>query len=196
MAGHAGRLGTRGRAAAAGLPQADLFALVDFSARPIEPSSAAGSAHHVHPALSGRAHALSPLPAADAAGDRAARPRAYDLVHLEFARGRQGRASPVPTSCTSATCTRRCAMPGTCSTSTCASRGSTAGMKSWLARWLLHYLRLWDLRTANGVDHFVANSHFIARRIEKVYRRDGDGRPPAGRHRRLRAAATRRTTTT
>ena len=29
-----------------------------------------------------------------------------------------------------------------------------------------------DTRTANGVDHFIANSQFIARRIQKVYRRD------------------------
>jgi glycosyltransferase involved in cell wall biosynthesis len=47
-----------------------------------------------------------------------------------------------------------------------------AGLKGWLARWLLHRVRLWDLRTANGVDHFIANSHFIRRRIEKVYRRE------------------------
>jgi glycosyltransferase involved in cell wall biosynthesis len=45
------------------------------------------------------------------------------------------------------------------------------GLKSLLARWLLHRARIWDLRTANGVDHFVANSRFIARRIWKVYRR-------------------------
>jgi glycosyltransferase involved in cell wall biosynthesis len=45
------------------------------------------------------------------------------------------------------------------------------GLKSLLARWLLHRARLWDLRTANGVDYFIANSHFIARRIWKVYRR-------------------------
>ncbi len=42
----------------------------------------------------------------------------------------------------------------------------------WAARACLHYLRLWDVRTALGVDVFVANSHFIARRIQKVYRRD------------------------
>src|SRR3990167_4401619 len=41
----------------------------------------------------------------------------------------------------------------------------------WLARYFLHKLRLWDLRSANGVDHFIANSDFIARRIEKTYRR-------------------------
>jgi glycosyltransferase involved in cell wall biosynthesis len=45
------------------------------------------------------------------------------------------------------------------------------GWKGWLARWILHRLRLWDLRTANGVDHFIANSQFIARRIRKIYRR-------------------------
>jgi glycosyltransferase involved in cell wall biosynthesis len=46
------------------------------------------------------------------------------------------------------------------------------GVKSLLARWILHRARLWDLRTANGVDHFIANSHFIARRIWKTYRRE------------------------
>jgi glycosyltransferase involved in cell wall biosynthesis len=46
------------------------------------------------------------------------------------------------------------------------------GAKSMLARWMLHRARMWDLRTANGVDHYIANSHFIARRIWKVYRRE------------------------
>jgi glycosyltransferase involved in cell wall biosynthesis len=45
------------------------------------------------------------------------------------------------------------------------------GVSGWLARWLLHRVRLWDLGTANGVDEFIANSHFVARRIQKVYRR-------------------------
>lgn len=45
------------------------------------------------------------------------------------------------------------------------------GMGGLLARWLLHRARFWDLRTANGVDHFISNSHYIARRIWKVYRR-------------------------
>jgi glycosyltransferase involved in cell wall biosynthesis len=43
--------------------------------------------------------------------------------------------------------------------------------RSLPARLLMHYLRMWDTRTANGVDHFVANSAFIAQRIRKVYRR-------------------------
>lgn len=37
---------------------------------------------------------------------------------------------------------------------------------------LIHYLRLWDLASAARVDHFVANSAFVAKRIEKHYRRN------------------------
>ena len=53
-----------------------------------------------------------------------------------------------------------------------AEAGLLRGPKSWLARVLLHYLRLWDARTADGVDHFIANSRFVAKRIRKVYRRE------------------------
>lgn len=52
--------------------------------------------------------------------------------------------------------------------------GMERGLKGWVARWLLHRIRLWDLRTANGVDVFVANSDFISRRIRKVYRRHAE----------------------
>lgn len=52
--------------------------------------------------------------------------------------------------------------------------GLTRGIKSVVARCVLHYVRMWDLRTANGVDAFIANSHFIARRIFKVYRRESN----------------------
>jgi glycosyltransferase involved in cell wall biosynthesis len=45
------------------------------------------------------------------------------------------------------------------------------GPKSWLARLLLHYMRLWDSRTLTGVEAVATNSNFIARRIWKVYRR-------------------------
>ncbi|ACB63618.1 glycosyl transferase group 1 [Burkholderia ambifaria MC40-6] len=47
--------------------------------------------------------------------------------------------------------------------------GVTKGPKSWLARSVLHYMRIWDQRTAHGVDAFVANSEFIGRRIRKIY---------------------------
>lgn len=52
--------------------------------------------------------------------------------------------------------------------------GLDSGLKGLLVRWLLHKIRLWDYRTANGVDHFIANSRFIARRIQKVYGRQAD----------------------
>lgn len=52
--------------------------------------------------------------------------------------------------------------------------GMSRGIKGALAKWLLHKIRLWDYRTANGVDHFIANSQFIARRVKKVYGRHAD----------------------
>ena len=45
------------------------------------------------------------------------------------------------------------------------------GIKSWIARVILHKLRLWDLRTINSVNYFIANSNFIAKRIQKFYAR-------------------------
>lgn len=47
----------------------------------------------------------------------------------------------------------------------------TTGVKGWIAKIILHYLRLWDLRTVNSIDCFIANSKFIGRRIWKNYRR-------------------------
>jgi glycosyltransferase involved in cell wall biosynthesis len=49
--------------------------------------------------------------------------------------------------------------------------GMSSGIKSMFTRWILHYLRMWDTRTVHGVDSFLANSAYIARRIEKVYGR-------------------------
>lgn len=50
--------------------------------------------------------------------------------------------------------------------------GLDKGLKGWIAKYLLHRIRKWDAQTANKVDYFIANSEFIARRIQKVYRRD------------------------
>ena len=49
--------------------------------------------------------------------------------------------------------------------------GLRRGLRGAVAKLMLHYLRLWDLSTVNRIDHFMANSHYIARRIHKVYRR-------------------------
>ncbi len=68
------------------------------------------------------------------------------------------------------------------------------GPRGFVARWALHRLRAWDARSADGVDQFVANSAFVARRVRKAYRRAARvvyppvdvarfarfGRPPAG----------------
>lgn len=52
--------------------------------------------------------------------------------------------------------------------------GLDHGLKGWMAKLILHYMRMWDTRTANGVDYFIANSKFIAKRIKKVYGRDAE----------------------
>ena len=43
------------------------------------------------------------------------------------------------------------------------------GLKGAAARLVLHWLRLWDIRTANNVDVWLANSSNVARRIRKTY---------------------------
>jgi len=50
--------------------------------------------------------------------------------------------------------------------------GLQRGLKGTLAKLMLSRMRMWDYRTANGVDYFIANSEFIASRIWKVYRRE------------------------
>lgn len=47
----------------------------------------------------------------------------------------------------------------------------TSGLKGLFARWQLHRIRTWDVRSSNSVDQFVANSRFVARRISKFYGR-------------------------
>jgi len=52
--------------------------------------------------------------------------------------------------------------------------GNTRGPISWLMRWQLHRLRQWDYINAQRVDHFIAISHYIERRIETFYRRKAE----------------------
>jgi glycosyltransferase involved in cell wall biosynthesis len=49
--------------------------------------------------------------------------------------------------------------------------GLQRGLKGGVAKWFLHHIRLWDYRTANGVNAIASNSQFIANRIWKIYRR-------------------------
>ena len=46
------------------------------------------------------------------------------------------------------------------------------GLKSLMAKYFLHQLRMWDLSTINRVDYYIANSKFIAKRIKKIYGKD------------------------
>ncbi len=39
---------------------------------------------------------------------------------------------------------------------------------------IIHYLRLWDESSSHRVDHFIANSENVARRIQKYYRRQAE----------------------
>lgn len=48
------------------------------------------------------------------------------------------------------------------------------GLEGWIAKIILHYMRLWDNRTANNVDYFISNSQYIAKRIQKCYRRTAE----------------------
>ena len=52
--------------------------------------------------------------------------------------------------------------------------GLNRGLKGFLAKIALNYLRGWDVHTSNRVDHFIAISHFVAKRIWRVYRREAD----------------------
>ena len=52
--------------------------------------------------------------------------------------------------------------------------GLDGGLKGMLAKYFLHKIRIWDASTANRVDHYVANSRYIARRIKKTYGKPSD----------------------
>ena len=49
-----------------------------------------------------------------------------------------------------------------------------SGVKGALAKCFLHYLRMWDAHSSNRVDAYVANSHYVARRIHKLYGKQAD----------------------
>jgi len=50
--------------------------------------------------------------------------------------------------------------------------GLSKGVKGFMAKLILHYVRIWDFATANRVDYFIANSKYIAKRIKKIYGRE------------------------
>jgi len=40
-----------------------------------------------------------------------------------------------------------------------------------IAPWIMHKIRLWDRLSADRVDYFISNSHYIQKRIKKYYKR-------------------------
>lgn len=45
-------------------------------------------------------------------------------------------------------------------------------IKGKITKVLIHYLRSFDVTSSNRVDHFIANSKYVAKRIKKVYGRE------------------------
>ena len=52
------------------------------------------------------------------------------------------------------------------------SRGFAGVIKNALARLVFQYFRRWDAASARRVDHFITNSHYNARRLQRFYGRD------------------------
>jgi glycosyltransferase involved in cell wall biosynthesis len=50
--------------------------------------------------------------------------------------------------------------------------GLLTGISGLTAKMILHKLRTWDIISANRVDHFIAISNHISKRIKKTYNRD------------------------
>jgi glycosyltransferase involved in cell wall biosynthesis len=48
----------------------------------------------------------------------------------------------------------------------------STGLKGMIAKSMLHYIRMWDISTANRPDYYIANSNYIAARIKKIYNRE------------------------
>jgi glycosyltransferase involved in cell wall biosynthesis len=50
----------------------------------------------------------------------------------------------------------------------------TSPLVKFFMKHLIPGLRLWDVTSANMVDRFVANSHYVARRIARIYNRNAE----------------------
>ena len=50
--------------------------------------------------------------------------------------------------------------------------GFQSGWKRWIAKLVINRLRKWDVKNASNVDHFIANSSFVAHRIADAYGRN------------------------
>ena len=46
------------------------------------------------------------------------------------------------------------------------------GIKGFFAKLILHYIRIWDLATSNRPDYYITLSHYVAKRIKRLYGKD------------------------
>lgn len=58
------------------------------------------------------------------------------------------------------------------------ARERIQGVTQRVMRFLLQFLRTWDINNSTGVTHFIANSHVVAERIKTFYGRDATIIPP------------------
>ncbi|MCB1080341.1 MAG: glycosyltransferase family 4 protein [Chlamydiia bacterium] len=47
-----------------------------------------------------------------------------------------------------------------------------SGVKGVVAKFFLHYLRMWDAHSSSRVNAYVANSNYVARRIKNLYQKE------------------------
>jgi len=50
--------------------------------------------------------------------------------------------------------------------------GLDKGLRGAIVRMIMHYMRIWDVSSADRVDYYIAISQYIAKRIKKIYGRD------------------------
>lgn len=48
------------------------------------------------------------------------------------------------------------------------------GLRGLIAKAIMHYIRIWDVASSGRVDLFIANSKYVAYRIEKIYGRKAE----------------------
>ncbi len=50
--------------------------------------------------------------------------------------------------------------------------GLNKGIKGFIAKYLLHKIRIWDIITLNRPNYYITNSKFVASRIKKLYNKE------------------------
>ena len=164
-------------------PDADLYSLIDFVPEAERGFLGGRRADDLVPA----AHAVRPpryrqyLPA-HAARHGAVRPLGVRPRDLQLPCGGQGRAHRARTDARLLLCYSPMRYAWDLQHQYLSEAGLDRGPRSWLARYILHRLRLWDYRTANGVDEFLRQPRSSPAADLEVLPPRIDGRLPSGGH--------------